>query len=431
MSQNLQADTTSLDYRRFLLNYARERMAAKNFYDADFALQVSQSRYPNDPVSYNLHGMLAYRLGLYDHAMGFVKKALELDPSMERAQENLTTIERAYYAEKTKQAQLAPEERYFLIHSWGSGLGFDLLYLMQQLLIADLSDRKPIVYWGSNSLYNDDPNEDCFVKYFDPISDMTIDDLDQYMPDVYPAHWQKRDLRDYVRRTRWRNKINNQQYKVGGLYFLNRSEKVIVGGEYASVGMLRPWLANGHRYSGTLVGDIYRDLVRRYIRPKQYLQDRANQFIQHSFSGSAFIAIHIRGTDKHNEKQSNSIASINDDLIDRVRAVPGDLPVFLMTDDSRQLKNMRHIFGDRLHSIDVSRSSNEKQGVHHTGKDKRKITEEVLVDMLVASRSSHFFGCGLSYLACMVSYMQASKNSSTLLPFDVMTRFIDIPVDKS
>ena len=56
------------------------------------------------------------------------------------------------------------------------------------------------------------------------------------------------------------------------------------------------------------------------------------------------------------------------------------------------------------------------------------MTEGVLLDMLVASRSSHFYGCGLSYLACMVSYMQASKSSSTLLPFDVMTRFIDIPM---
>ncbi len=426
MSQNLQPDTTSLDYRRFLMNYARERMAAKNYFDADFALQVSQSRYPDDPVSYNLQAMLAYRLGLYEHGIYFAKKALELDPSMERAQENLTAIERAYFSEQAKPKDLT--EKYFLIHSWGSGLGFELLYLMQQLLIAELSERTPVIYWGANSLYNDTPDQDCFVEYFDSISSLTIDDLKQHIPNVYPEHWQKRDLQNFIRRTRWRNKVNNQQYKIGGPYFFNRPERIVVGGEYASVGMLRPWLANNHRYSNTLVGDIYRDLVRRYIRPKQKLQDKANKFIQKNFDGNAYLAVHLRGTDKHNEKQSSAISTINSDLIAKLSAVPGELPVFLMTDDTRQLNSMQAVFGDRLHSIDVSRSSNENQGVHHTSKNKRKITEEVLVDMLVASRSSHFYGCGLSYLACMVSYMQASEKTSTLMPFDVMTKFIDIPM---
>ncbi len=427
MNQNPQTDTTSLEYRRFLMNYARERMAAQNYYDADFALQVSHSRYPNDPVLYNLQAMLAYRLNLYEHGIYFAKKALEIDPNMARAQENLVALERAYEAEQAKPKDLT--EKYFLIHSWGSGLGFDLLYLMQQLLIAELAQRTPVIYWGANSLYNDKPAQDCFLEYFDPVSSLKIDDLKQFMPDVYPEHWRKRNLRDYIRRTRWLNTVNNQQYKIGGPYFFNRPERVVVGGEYASVGMLRPWLANKHRYSGALVGDIYRDLVRRYIRPKQKFQDKANRFIQENFGKTPvpFLAIHLRGTDKHNEKQSSAIDGINNDLIAKLANVSGEPPVFLMTDDTRQLKKMQKIFGDRLHSLDVSRSSNKNKGVHHTSKNKRKITEEVLVDMLVASRSSHFYGCGLSYLACMVSYMQPSEGLSTLMPFDVMTRFIDIP----
>ncbi len=426
MNQNLKYDTTSEEYRRFLLNYARERMASKNYYDADFALQVSQSRYPNDPVSYNLQAMLAYRLGLFEHGLYFVKKALEFDPGMRKAQENLATIERAYFAEEVKQS--ITEEKYFLINSWGSGLGFDLLYLMQQLLIAELAERKPVVYWGANSLYNDNPDSDCFSRYFEPINDLTIDDLSVYLPDVFPEHWQNRDLKDYIRRTRWRNTRNNQQYKIGGAYFLNRPEKLVVSGEYASVGMLRPWLANKHRYAGALVGDIYRDLVRRYIRPKQYLHDKANAFVQKHFGRQAYIAVHLRGTDKHNEKQSQSIAEINKDLIQKVKKLANDLPIFLMTDGKEELRMMRDIFGNRLYSFNIERSDNQQQGMHHTSKNKRKMTEDVLLDMLVASRCSHFYGCGLSYLACMVSYMQSSKNSSTLLPFDVLTRFVDIPM---
>lgn len=429
MSQKPQIDTTSLEYHRFLMSYARERMAAKNYYDADFALQVSQSRNSQDSVAYNLQAMLAYRLGLYEHGILFAKKALRLNPRMERAQENLISLERAYIKEQALPK--GKQEKYCLIHSWGSGLGFELLYLMQQLLIAELGQRQPVVYWGANCLYNAKPTQDCFIEYFEPISSLTIEDVTQYMPDVYPEHWQQRDLKDYIRLTRWRNKSNNQQYKIGGPYFFNRPEKLVVAGEFASVLMLRPWLINSHRYSDSSVADIYRDLVRRYIRPKQNLQDKANKFIQQSFDGNAYLAIHLRGTDKHNEKQSNGLASINADLIDKLHAVPGGLPVFLMTDDTRQLQKMKTIFGDRLNSVDVSRSSDEDLGLHHSSKRKRKMTEEVLVDMLIASRSSHFYGCGYSYLACMVAYMQASENSNTIMPFDVMTRFIDIPMPEA
>ena len=428
MNQDLKHNTTSQEYRRFLLNYVRERMAANNYYDADFALQVSQSRFPNDPVSYNLQAKLAYRLGLFEHSLYFVKKALEIDPSMQKAQENLVAIERAYFAKEAKQN--TSEEKFFLINSWGSGLGFDLLYLLQQLLIAELAERKPVVYWGANSLYNDTPDSDCFTQYFEPISDLTIDDVSVYLPDVYPVHWQKRDLKDYIRQTLWRNKLNNQQYKIGGAYFFNRPEKLLVGGEYASVVMLRPWLANKHRYADTLVGDIYRDLVRRYIKPKQYLYDKADAFIQKSFASRAYIALHLRGTDKHREKQSQSIADINNDLIEKIHDLAEGLPIFLMTDDKEQLRLMRDIFGDRLYNFNIERSDNQQQGMHHTSKNKRKMTEDVLLDMLVASRSAHFYGCGTSYLACLVSYMQASNNTSTLLPFDVMTRFVNIPMPK-
>jgi len=376
MNQNLKQDTTSKEYRRFLLNYARERMASKNYYDADFALQVSQSRYPNDPVSYNLQAMLAYRMGLLKNGLYFVKKALEIDPNMEKAQENLVIIERAFFAKEVKQS--TSEKKFFLINSWGSGLGFDLLYLMQQLLLAELTERKPVVYWGANSLYNDNPDNDCFIEYFEPISDLTIDDVSVFLPDVFPRHWQKRNLKDYIRRTRWLNTHNKQQYKIGGAYFLNRPEKLLVSGEYSSVGMLRPWLTNKHRYEDAMVGDIYRDLLRRYIRPKQHLYDKANAFLQKNFGRQAYIAVHLRGTDKHNEKQSQSIVNINNDLIQKVKNLANDLPIFLMTDDKEQLRLMQGIFGNRLHSFDIERSDNQLQGMHYTNKNKRKIINLIL-----------------------------------------------------
>ena len=46
------------EYRDFLLRFARKCLKAKNYHQADLALQVCQQRYPNHPVAYNLHSML-------------------------------------------------------------------------------------------------------------------------------------------------------------------------------------------------------------------------------------------------------------------------------------------------------------------------------------------------------------------------------------
>jgi len=81
------------NYRNFLLRYARECFKNDNFYQTDLALQVCQSRFPTDPVSYNLHAKLAYRLGLYKQALTFVSKSLNLQANFKKAQENKVVIE--------------------------------------------------------------------------------------------------------------------------------------------------------------------------------------------------------------------------------------------------------------------------------------------------------------------------------------------------
>ena len=62
------------DYRRFLLRFARKCLNVDNYYQADLALQVCQSRFSDSPTAYNLQSTLAYRLGLFEQAKTFVEK---------------------------------------------------------------------------------------------------------------------------------------------------------------------------------------------------------------------------------------------------------------------------------------------------------------------------------------------------------------------
>ena len=412
------------DYRKFLLTYARESLKENNFYQTDLALQVYQSRFPDDPISYNLHALLAYRLGLYSQAARFVNKALTLDPSFAKALENKAIIDKAL---KSTLQTKSNQQHFLLIHSWGSGLGFDLLFLLKQLMLAELTEREPVIYWGHNSLYNAHPETDCFTDYFEPVSSTTIDEITPLAKTAYPNFWQNRPLDDYARCTKLRNKDNNKIQLVNGLYYLNRDESLVVSGEFTSVKMLKPWIEPDSRFYGMSEPEVYRDLMAKYIKPKPFLIDRAQSFIDKTFKDKEFIAIHLRGTDKAQEKQSQDIASINEELIKQATTLDKSLSIFVMTDDVRQIRAMQKRFGKRIHSVEVTRSDGNDQGVHHTANNKQKIAEEVLVDVLIAAQSKHFFGCGFSYLACCVAYTRENDATSTLLPFDVMTRFNNIP----
>ena len=418
--------TKNVSYRKFLLNFSRQCLREKNFHEADLALQVSQSRFENDPIAYNLQAMLAHQLGLYEKALEFVDIAISINDKFIKAIENKKIITKVLI-EQRKAERSEKNSRYLLINSWGSGLGFDLLYLLKQLLIAEVTQRKPIIYWGQNSLYNDDLSHDCFTNYFEDISSASMSDVRRFKSSCYPNFWQDRELSDFVRKTKWRDAKNKQLFKMTGLYYLKRDENLLVSGEFTTIKMLQPWIPKSHRLYGSSVEEIYRDLMHKYIRPKDFLKSQADDFIETAFSDKAYIALHLRGTDKGGEKQSADIDNINQGLIEEVSKLDQTMPIFVMTDDVRQIKKMKEIFGQRVKSIDVTRSDGNDFGVHHTAKNKSKIAYEVIVDMLVATQATYFYGCGFSYLACCVEAMRSESQFTLLQPFNVLSRFMDIP----
>lgn len=428
---NLKKSDQRNGYRSFLHRFARACLSSDNYYEMDLALQVCQSRFPDDAIAHNLHAMLAFNLGLYEHALKHVNKAIELNPSLQKANDNKRVILKVSDRVKNQVPVTdvkKAEVRYLLIHAWGSGMGFDLMHLLQQLLLAEMTDRTPVVYWGKSSVYNATPHEDCFTRFFEPISNVCFDQLEPLHASVYPEYWQSRPLNDFLRRTRWRNKINKQLYRITPLYYLARAEPLLVAGEFTNITTMLPWLNANSDYKGLSVTDVYRRLMTKFIKPKPSLQAKADDFVKQCFNSAPFIAIHLRGTDKHREKQASNLLEINNSLIEKLSALDEKFPIFVMTDDSRQIKFMQKRFGRRVFSVDVTRSENNELGVHLTATDNQtQLAQEVLIDVLIAQQSSHFFGCGLSYLACVVAYRRKAQEQTTLLPFDVMTRYSDIP----
>jgi hypothetical protein len=423
-------------YRKFLLDYARDRLHFNNFSDADLALQVCESRYPNHPVAFNLHGLIAFKVGALIQAEQFVRRSLAIEPGFKKAQDNLKAIQKHKNYSKentkdtTKDTTKESDQRFLLINSWGSGFGFDLLYLLGQLLVAELSNRTPVIHWGKNSMYNqnsENPKYNAFNDFFEPINALTCEDMQQYTPNVYPEHWQERELSDYIRRTRWRNTANKQRFQISSIYYLAREEKVAVSGEYCTLKMLRPWLPEEHELFGQSTESMYRHLYKKYLKPNSHIQAQAKEFIEEAFGSKSFYAIHLRGTDKYQEAQSKNINEINQQLVKQLELDAKKHPIFLMTDDANIATELKKQFGSQVHFTKATRVTESKQGgVHHQSENKRQIGEEVLIDILIAAKAAHFYGCGFSYLADLISAIRTEK-SSTLLPWNLLDRFIDIP----
>ena len=413
-------------YRLFLLEQARESLRHDNYHATDVALRASLARYPNDPTAHNLLAMLAFRVGAFFQANNHVDKALQIRPDFAKALENRKLINRAI-TRKTQEPEELQETKYLLINSWGSGFGFDLLYLLGQLLLCEMTGRTPIIHWGGNSLYSDQPHRhSVFDRFFEPLNELNLKEAELYKDSIFPSYWKTNPLSKYLRRTKWRNKITGQLHEQTFLSFLDRKEQLLVSGEYTSVFMMKPWLPSGHPGGAASVEEIYRALIKKYLVVNADISEQVQHFIDRHFKGKGFYAVHLRGTDKHNEKQSHNIDEINSQLIQRLESINSEALIFLMTDDQRIVKQMMQRFDGRVVMTAASRADSDEQGVHHRQNNKEQLGIEVLIDMLIGSKAEHFFGCGFSYLSCLVSAMREDKQS-LLLPYNVLNRLVNVP----
>jgi hypothetical protein len=96
---------------------------------------------------------------------------------------------------------------------------------------------------------------------------------------------------------------------------------------------------------------IASEIVRRYVRPRQYIRDRADAFFAQHFAGRFVIGVQIRGTDA-NVDPTRYVPQTRvklDEFVDVLRrlrrAHPGSL-IFVASDEQALVDRMRETFGD-------------------------------------------------------------------------------------
>ncbi|MBA2588548.1 MAG: hypothetical protein H0U98_07985 [Alphaproteobacteria bacterium] len=380
-----------------LLPFAIRALKTNDVAGAEIAARTMLDQAPGDAAALYLLGVIAAKMQAFDQAETCFTKALAAEPGNAQIAQNLAA------AHAAPRPQLSPGPRYLVIREWGFGFWSDVSHVLGALLLAEATDRIPVTWWGCGSLFSDGADTDAFQVYFQPVSDVRLDDIAD--TDFFPPRWNAANLKS-TGPAKW-------QGRTGPVYFLNRPERVAVLDFFAAVPNVMPWLPPAHPMHGKPAQAAYSYLADKYLRPRPQIFAACDAFLEKELKGAPFMAAHLRGGDKFREDES--IDAANRQILSALETVDQSQRILLLTDDARCLQTARDRFGGRLAFTDCRRSDRDA-GVHLSGADPVQAGRDVMIDAYLALHAARFIGNGLSNVSAMIAVLkQWPAGSCTLI----------------
>lgn len=351
------------------LGNAEQAFLHGNLSAADLLCHYVLASYPDHPRALGIRSLLASRLGLAENGSTWLQSG---------AHPNVP--------------------RFLLIKAWGQGFWSDMCHVMASLLVAEITDRIPVVQWGGNSLFHcgGGGGGDAFRHYWDPVSRSDLEDVvSAASSGVFPAKWRADNLEqnDFEK---WAGPCS----RLGAIHFLNRPEPVAVTDFYASLVDVAPWIPTGHAMHGAPLDEIYRYVADLYLRPAQAVRQRVEAFRAEYLAGHDVLGVHIRGSDK--ETEFHALELLNRQYFDLLDAESPLTKFFVLTDDARWLAALRQRYGDRI-IYTPSQRTTSLTGVHNLPDvDRLALGMEVMTDTHLALSCDRFVGNGRSNLSNIV-----------------------------
>lgn len=380
-----------------------------NIPQAEKYLRILLAKEPNNSSALNFIGWISCALGLYEMAIIYFERARRSLAQWSLPVENIKIIKKHLEGSDLNENFIGPKnniDKYILIRAWGCGFWSDVFHVIGCLLIAEISGRVPIVYWGENSLFTGNTDENAFSCYFEEFYNLGVDDIRCKNFSYYPPKWNADNLK-----SKELNLWHGPYSRVAGMYLLNRKENVVIGDFYVDVEDVIPWINPANHLFDLGKDEIYRYIIGKYLQPSATVKDRVDVFLNKNFDDRNFIAVHIRGSDKAVEVSNfkQSLYELNGDykkLIDNEVSLDPCLKIFLMTDDINILDEYFGYYGDRIVFTDCTRT-NDLQGVHYKPlSDKVNLGLEVMTDVYIASNAKIFLGNEFSNVSRIVRYLK-------------------------
>ncbi|HDX9580204.1 TPA: O-fucosyltransferase family protein [Bacillus pseudomycoides] len=291
--------------------------------------------------------------------------------------------------------------RFLLIKEWGCGFWSDVEHVVGQLLIAELTGRIPVTFWGADSLYaSENPLvKDAFTMYFLPVSSCSVDDLTNETYTYYPPRWNCGNLR-----------LAGVHDVVNVADYFTKSENVLVSTRHIYIYDFTQWINKNHPAYGMEHSDAYGYLYRKYLKLQPYLSDKAEEFyLKNMKHKHPLLGLHIRGSDKINEyPHLYQLNELYPPVLENYLKENPTAAIFLLTDSENILVRYQGLYGNKLIYTDSIRTTDENFSVHaglpFCNKQQKGI--DVIKDTYLAARCDHFIGASYSNVSVAVSRLK-------------------------
>ncbi len=339
------------------------------------------------------------------------------------------------------------KDRFLLIKAWSYILWADIEHVLSQLLIAELTDRIPVVYWPTYCLHNGFIHTNGFELYFEPVSDFTIFDVANPDYTFYPPVWDENNLlADDPSRETWvyRN--------IGDMLTCNAN--VLVGDVYFDIYNLIPFIGKDKAEYGMTVRQIYRYLFKKYIHLKSDIKIEVEGFYNSWLRDYApVLAVHVLRPDKdqailksngrkkyqyHSKSYGKSSKSPiekkvkisrlpwrrktmlpNEAYYNEIRQIIEKYDIrkiFLLTNSVEVLKEYQQKYGSMVVATDCKRlTADDDASFLESPMVKRRRGVEVLKDTYLAAKCEFFIGNDFSSLSQTVVNMKEWDSSNVKL----------------
>ena len=285
-----------------------------------------------------------------------------------------------------KSARPNNRDRYLFIRDWGYGFWSNVHHVLGQLLVAELTQRKPVVCWGENSLFRDAANPNAFELFFLPVSNADLTGRLEALS-IYPPKW-NRDNLNGVAVNAWEGAYS----RMAAPFLFDRPEDMVVSDFYAPLSSIIPWIGPDSAYFGLGEDEIHLRLCEKYLHPAAPVRETAEAFYRQHMAGRAWVAVHVRGSDKiHESPHLHQTNQRYYDFIDRIIELNPGIGVFLLTDAIDVHDAYRARYAKRLVTTPALRTGTQV-GVHLQGHPGYAVGADVLIDVLLAIKCDYFLG---------------------------------------
>ena len=356
---------------------------------------------PNHPAALNGIGAVAWKMGIADMAHRYFQLAADASPQNRTYQENLANAA-AQLAQQPSLLNAAQGPRLLLSKAWGMGFWSDVDHVLGCLLLSELTHRIPVVHWGDNSLFSDNPNQDAWRNFFFPVSNVSFSDFEFAGLECFPPKWAGDHLGAGML-NKWRGAYS----RLSPVAFLNRSEPLVVCDFIVQPVALMRWIPAGHPLGSLNIAQVYRYLIEKYLRPVPEVAAIVDAIAAEHFTGRRVLAVHLRGSDKRKEmEQLDTVNRWTLQKLDELAADP-DIVIFALTDSHPIAEDLMQRYGQRVLLTRSARSTDDV-GVHYKDNTNEKTLRgrEVMIDTYLAARADYFIGNGASGVSAMIEHLK-------------------------